>query len=505
LTLTVMRRGGKGGGSSGGKLGTLRGRLGASFWFLPALITASAVPLFFLTQYLDQLTYTYLGQLPIVFSGGATAARAVVSSIAGSFITVVTTVFSITIVTLQLASSSYTPRIMRTFTSDLGVQVVLGAYVGTFLYALLVLRIIRTPESEGASFNPVISTTTAVVLALVCVGLLIYFIGHIVNIIQSSTIVGNIHADTLKSIARLDDLDDAPAKDPDTPEDRPELAGLLADDPLVVRAKESGYVQYVAVEDLVEVLTNGTGGVETTILEIPFGPGAFVAAGLPMVRVWPARELSPDDEAEVCDALVFDRERTFQQDFAFGLRQLSDIALKGLSPSLNDPTTAMQAMDRIEAIFICLGEKAMPPRMREEETNGTKVLVKVGYYGFDDVVGLAFDQIRRAAFTAGQVAVLERLLEILERALGANHLPERRRALWARAFDVARLAPQQVSDPEDAANLVLAAVGIGEGSLRSGLNVGPDLERLADLAGDLPGADRVQEAVRGALRDAAAR
>ena len=171
---------------------------------------------------------------------------------------------------------------------------------------------------------------------------------------------------------------------------------------------------------------------------------------------------------------------------------------------MNDPTTAMQAMDRMEAVFVALGEKAMPPRVREGVRNGTKVLVKVGYYGFDDVVGLAFDQVRRAAFTSGQVAVLERLLEILSRAIEANELPERRRSLWARAFAVARLAPRQVSDPEDAANLVIRAVGIGEGLLRSGVDVGPDLEGIADLAGDLPAGDRVQEAVRGALRNTAA-
>lgn len=494
-----MRRGSLQGDSSGGKLSSLRGKLNSSFWFLPALITASAVPLFFLTQYLDQLTYTNPTALPIVFSGGATAARAVVSTIAGSFITVIATVFSLTVVTLQLAASSYTPRIMRTFTSDRGVQAVLGTYIATFLYSLLVLRIIRAPEGEGAPFNPVISMTTAVVLALVCVGLLIYFIGHIVNLIQSSSIVRHAHTDTMKSIAQLDNLDDAPAKDPDDPEDRPELAGLLADDPLVVRAEESGYVQYVAVEDLVEAVTNGTGGEETTILEIPFGPGVFVAAGLPVVRVWPAREFSPDDEDEVRDAFVFDRERTFQQDFAFGLRQLSDIALKGLSPGINDPTTTMQAMDRMEAIFVALGEKAMPPRMREEESNETKVLVKVGYYDFDDVVGLAFDQVRRASFTAGQVAVLDRYLEILERAIDANGLPERRRALWARAFTVARLAPSQVSDPQDAVNLVLDAVKIGGRLLEAGVNIGSDLEDLSQLSENLSGGGRVREAVEGAL------
>jgi hypothetical protein len=133
------------------------------------------------------------------------------------------------------------------------------------------------------------------------------------------------------------------------------------------------------------------------------------------------------------------------------------------------------------------------------------LVVTVGHYDFEDVVGLAFDQIRRTAFTSGQVAVLERLLEILGRAIEANPLPERRRSLWARAFTVARLAPAQVPDPEDAANLVLVAVGIGESLLEAGVDVGADLERLADLAGSLPGGDRVREAVRSTLRDAAAR
>lgn len=496
--MAIMKRGSVRGGSSGGKRDSLRGRLNSSFWFLPALITAGAVPLFFLTQYLDQITTTSLTALPIVFSGGVDSARAVVSSIAGSLITVIATVFSLTVVTLQLASSSYTPRIMRSFTSDRGVQAVLGTYIATFLYSLLVLRIIRAPESEGASFNPVISTTTAVVLALVCVALLIYFVGHVVNIIQSSSIVGNIHADTIKIVARLDDLDDAPAKDPDDPMNRPGLKGLFAGGPSVVRAKVSGYVQYVGLEDLVKAVTAGAGNEKTVILELPFGPGVFVAAGLPVVRVWPARELSPDDEDEVRDALVFDRERTFQQDFAFGLRQLSDIALKGLSPSLNDPTTAMQAMDRIEAIFIALGKKAMPPRVREEEANETKVLVKVGYYGFDDVVGLAFDQVRRSSFTAGQVAVLERLLEILERAIEANPLPERQRSLWARARSVALLSPAQISDPEDAMNLILKAVGVG--ARLPDADVRADLEEIATLSEGLRGGERVREAVRAAGR-----
>ncbi len=307
--------------------------------------------------------------------------------------------------------------------------------------------------------------------------------------------------DALKTIANLDDLGDASAKDPEPPEDRPELAGLLSGEPLQVRARESGYVQYLNADEVAEALVGGSEapGGGTTVVEILFGLGHFVAAGLPLVRVWPAR--GPQSREKIYDAFYFGKERLFRQDFAFGLRQLSDIALKGLSPGVNDPTTAMQAMDQIEAIFVVLGGKAMPPRVHEREMGGTKVVLKVDYYGFDDVVGLAFDQIRRAAFTSGQVAVLERYLEILGRAVDANELPQRRRALWARAFSVARLAPSQVSDPQDAVNLVLGAVKVGE---RLAEDVaGPDLEALPELFEDLPGGEKIREAVEIALRGAA--
>ena len=500
--MAIVRRGSGRGKPSGGHPGSLWGKLGARFWFVPALITAGAVALFWLTQAIDQLTQTYLGTIPIFFSGGATAARSVLAAIAGGIISVTGTVFSITIVTLQLASSSYTPRVLRSFTSDRGVQIVLGTFVGTFLYSLLVLRIVREAQAEGASFNPVISVTVALVLALLCVALLIYFIAHVVNLIQSSTIVESVHEDTLEAIAWLEDLEDAPLEDPDSAWDRPELAELLAADPLVVRAGQSGYVQYLDVGKIVErVMRGAKGGAQTTVVEVPFGSGTFVAAGLPLVKVWPARALPQGVEDEVLDAAVIGKERFLAQDFAFGLRQLSDIALKGLSPGVNDPTTAMQAMDRMEAIFVALGEKRMPAQSEQRKVGGAKAYVKVGYYDFDAVVSVAFDQVRRAAFTIGETTVLERLLEILERAIQANGVPERQRSLWARAFTVARLAPEQVSDPEDAANLVRRAVGVGASLLGTDLRaqVAFELKEVADLADGLRGGGRIREAVDAAL------
>lgn len=493
--MTATRRG----GVFSGRLGSVWERLNYSFWFIPALLVLGCVILYSVAQYLDQVMQVDLASLPIVFSGGPTAARSVLSTIAGSLITVLATMFSLTIVALQLASSYYSPRVLRNFTKDRGVQLVLGTYVATFLYSLLVLRVIRTAEGEGTQFNPVISMTVAVVLALACVVLLLYFIAHIVSMIQSSTIVRSAHHDAVETIAELKDLDDESSAEPKAPEDRLELVSLLADNPLVLRAKESGYVQYLNVEAVVNAVSSQTGGEETVVVEVPFGPGRFVTAGLPIVQIWPAHK--PVSEGEVHEAFYFGQERSFRQDFAFGLRQLSDIALKALSPAFNDPTTAMQAMDRMEAIFITLGAKALPPRVQEEQVSGTKVLVKVGRYGFDDVVGLAFDQLRRTAFAGGgYVAVLERLLEILEYAILANLLPERRRSLWARAFTIARLVPEQIPDPEDAVNLVRRAVDVGVCLLETelGTEVAADLEELASLSENLRGGARIREAVSAA-------
>lgn len=126
---------------------------------------------------------------------------------------------------------------------------------------------------------------------------------------------------------------------------------------------------------------------------------------------------------------------------------------------------------------------------------GTKILLKVGHYGFDGVVGLAFDQVRRASFTAGQVAALERMLEVIGEVIGYHDLPDRRKALRERAFAVGRLAPRQVSNPRDAVNLACRTVEAGASLLKGelGMAVRLDLEELIHVSEDLPGGQRVRE------------
>jgi uncharacterized membrane protein len=311
--------------------------------------------------------------------------------------------------------------------------------------------------------------------------------------IQSSTIVLMAHGDTMNLVSGLYDFEETeePMKDP---VENPEWADLLAETPDTVKARNSGYVERMNFEEILNSVVDS----ETKVVEIPPGPGTFVSAGLPVVKVWPAREggLEPTAERQANKSFVFGKERTFQQDLAFGIRQLSDIALKGLSPGINDPTTTMQAMDRIEAILIGLGTKSLPNKVQWREVDGNEVLVKIGYPDFDTLAGLAFDQVRRAAFTSGQVAVLEQLLVILERAMQTNTSDERQQALWDRVYAIARQTPREIPDSHDAANLVMRAVNVlRSATMKQRVRSDRDLDELSELSDDLPDDGKIQETV----------
>ena len=480
--------------ASQGRLRSFWDRLNSSFWFVPAILTLCGIALSGITQPLDRILQGSLDSLPTVISGGSQGASSVLAAISGSLITVIATAFSLSIVALSLASGQYSPRLLPSFLADRGLQVVLGVYIGTFVYSLIVLRLVSVSGGESSSFNPTISVGVAILLALACVGLLIYFINHLTQLIQSSTIVQMAHGDVMDALSDLDDFEDGDSEEIKDPHENPEWSETLSHPPSVVLAVNHGYVQYLNVDSILhQVVDEGT-----VVVEIPLAPGQFAVAGLPIAKVWPARKEDLDSEkvSQVNRAFVLGKERSFQQDFAFGLRQLADIALKGLSPGINDPTTAMQAMDRMENIFVALGSKALPRRVQRREVDGRRVLVKIGYSTFDDHVGLAFDQVRRAAFATGQVAVLERLLEILDQSLSANTAGERQRALWARVFTIARMAPEQIPDSEDAANLIArAAEAAFSLTPAERVTVDKDLLTLVDLAEDSQSSEQVRRTI----------
>ncbi|MDV2993798.1 MAG: hypothetical protein N4J56_003452 [Chroococcidiopsis sp. SAG 2025] len=172
------------------KLGKLWDRLHSSYWFLPTTMAVLAIALAFTMLSLDRAGfYGPLEKWGWIYTGGANGAREVLSSVAGSVISVAATAFSITIVALQLAASNYSPRLLRNFMQDTGNQLVLGTFIGTFIYCLLVLRTVRGDGDDYDSFVPQLAVTVGILLALASIGVLIFFIHHASTIIQASHII----------------------------------------------------------------------------------------------------------------------------------------------------------------------------------------------------------------------------------------------------------------------------------------------------------------------------
>jgi len=369
-----------------------------SLWLIPAICTISAIALALGLVALDQritLDDRASGS-PWLYGGGAEGARGVLTAIAGTMIGVAGTVFSITIVALQLASSQFTPRVLRHFTGDRGNQVVLGVFIGTFTYALLVMRSVHSEADDRNRFVPVVSVSVAGVLALVAVGMLIFQIDHVAKSIQAATIVERATAETLDVIRSL-------ASDS---EDEASSAALPfpSDAATWVAATDGGYLESMDVEGILEWACRH--GVTVSVAPIV---GAFIPPRQPVIGVWPGQVLSADDEKHLRRSLVTGRERSLRSDPAFGVRQISDIAIRALSPGINDPTTATTCIDRLGELLIVAASEGGPfgdrTRIRGEGR------IRVAGQTFESLVSVAFAQIRH--YGAGDATVMVHLLNTL--------------------------------------------------------------------------------------------
>ena len=378
--------------------------LQASLWFLPTLFILGAVALSMILGAIDTtLSQRRSNAGAWFFSGTADAAQALLAVIAGSLITAISIAYSVTIIALQQMSAQFTPRVLRTFTADRGNQVVLGAYIGTFIYALLVLRQVRNEES-GVPFVPAISVWVGLILALVCLGLLIYFIHHISQLLQVSIFMDNVH-DAL--IAELDEIYPTGfGRDLDESMVPTALVGEMEDASghQVLRAREAGYLRNIDAHTLFEV----SDGIAPWVFVRP-RVGSFVPHGC-VLTVFPGDVPLDEQQAELLrSAFVLDTERTLNQDPLFGIRQLVDIALKALSPAINDPTTAEYSLSNLGDVIGRLGERPFPSSERLGPDGATHYIFSRPTW--EDFVDAAFSQIRRQAFD--NVHVTSYLLGVL--------------------------------------------------------------------------------------------
>ena len=441
------------------KIKTVWNQVRDSLWFLPSVLTLAAALLALVTIQLDATGI--LPESPAglwLFSGTASGARGVLTAIASGFITVTGVVFSITIVALQLASTQFTPRILRNFTADRANQLVLGVFIATFTYALLVLRVVRgengvtevasagtagQPAAGGAAiFVPHLSVTVAVLLAVLGIGFLIFYIHHAARSVQASDIIHRVTDDALQTMERMlpERFGQPGAEDPGTA--IPEAAGSA------IPAERSGYVQAIDEDHLLDVVR-----ADALTVRVDADIGQFLLPGAALATVWPAG-LEQDEElaGAVRRAFVVGQERTPHMDLELGLIELSDIAVKALSPGINDPTTAILCLDRIGQILLALARHEAPHRVRQ--LPGHQGLLVLPMPRFEHVVDTALDQIRHfgSANPRFVIDMLHRLGEL------GSLLPHRDRPPVARhAAALLRTARSADHDRRDLARIEDAA------------------------------------------------
>lgn len=412
---------------------SLLDRLRSSYWFVPSLMAATAVAAALGTIRLDQVMEApWVTNIGFVYTGGAEGARSLLSTVASSMITVAGVVFSITIVALSLAATQFGPRLLRNFMRDRSAQVVLGTFIATFIYCVLVLRTVRG-EDGGRGFLPHISVTIAVALSLASLGVLIYFIHHVASLINVAQVAHGVRCDLDQAIDRLfpDRLGHGSADEPEEAEPPEPPPGSR-----MVNARESGYVQVIDSEEVLRLARE-----RGVVVQILHRPGHFVIAGRPLFALWPGPPVDEALEGALCDATVVGIQRTLTQDMEFAIDQLVEVAVRALSPGLNDPFTAITCIDHLGAALCRLAGRRLPSARRCGEDGALRVVAQP--LTFDGALRASFSQIRQ--YGRGSVAVMLRLLETLARVAGCARRPADRAALLRQVHAVAREAAAEVT------------------------------------------------------------
>src|SRR5215469_14559883 len=417
---------------------SLREELRTNLWFVPLLEVVAAVALFVITYALDRAAFDGAFRVPSwALSGSPDAARQILTTVAAAIITVVGVVFSIVIVALTLTSTQFGPRMLRNFIRDPGTQITLGTFVGTFVYSVLALGSIGQ-ESRG-DFVPHISITVTLALLVIDLGVLIYFIHHIATQIQLPQVIASIARDLAKAI-------ETHAGNAAATKAAPSAAATLAaldGSGATVAAPRSGYLQFIDRRTLVRIASGAD-----VVIWMMHRPGHFLVQGYPYATVWPA------DQADVvarklARSYVTGPYRTLAQDVSFGLDQLVEIALRALSPAVNDTFTAMTCIDWIGDSLYKVTGNWQPQHVYCDDRGKVRVITTEPTY--QRLVQRSFEKVRQAG--RGMPAIMIRQLDALAKIMQRSDDKRERELLADQAAMVERLAVASVDEPADLADI----------------------------------------------------
>jgi len=356
-------------------------------------------------------------------------AQAILVAIATSIMTVVSIVFAILLMTLTLASTQFSPRILVGFVRDRSTQWTLGLFLGTFSYCIAALPAAR---SLPHPFVPVVTVTGAMLLALMCVGWLVFFINHISQSISVNHIVDRIARETELIIDQLMPRRRGPL---DLPESVPDHA---AGEEIPILSRRSGYIRFVDLDYLLYL--GRTYGIRVRIRR---RVGHFVPEGTPLMTVSRGHRVTPEGEVHLLSAFDIGPARTMQQDVEFGIIQIVDIALRAISPAVNDPSTAISCVDQLGRILIRWTSRVPPGSYLYGPPHVLRVVVP--WITLDGLLDTSFEQIRH--YSSSDIAVSLRLLRAFDDIAETVQHPAYRSALLQRAERV--LAGCRTRLPED--------------------------------------------------------
>ena len=372
--------------------------LRASMWFVPLLVVGAAILLAYSCLSIDNAsTADFARHYPQPFGGGADSIRVMLASIATSMITVSGITFSLTISSLAQVSGQLTARVIRNFTSHITSKLVLGFFVGLFVYCIIVVRTIRIKDDADGPFVPALSVFVAMVLAIIGIGVVVYFIHYIARSVQASTVVSSV---TTEALAAIDNLypDLLPV---DSLEEEPTLPAPAAGQVLeVIPARSYGYVQLIDESKLKQFALDNQ-----LALRVEAATGDYVTLRSPLVSlIGPEQTVNPAVVKTINGAFIIRQTRTVDEEIAFGIRQLVDIGLKALSGSSDDTTTAILVLDNLSTLLVNLVQRQLLPP--------TDVHYFVSKHpSFANLMADAMDQLRDTS--GGNTVVLTRLLYVL--------------------------------------------------------------------------------------------
>jgi uncharacterized membrane protein len=415
--------------------------LRTTFWVIPGIVIVVAVLLFVVTFEIDIAAFHHRLTLPSwIRTGNADAERQVLIAIAAAVITVVGVVFSVTILALTLASQQFGPRMMRNFVRDIGNQITLGVFVGTFVYAVLALGSV---SSLSSTFVPYLSTSVAEALLLVDLGILIYFIHHIAKSIQLPEVIAGIADDLMDSIDAEFPLKVSDPVDPaihgHEGKTVPALLQLIEERGAQIPSQVSGYIQYVGYSQLISIATR-----TDAVIRLEHRPGHFLAKGRPLAMVFP-RGAAPEVARALSKAHVTGPHRTLVQDPVFAIDQMAEIAIRALSAAVNDTFTALTCIDWLAAGLSRVSGRVLDEGVYRDHTGRVRLIEFDPSYA--RMVNRSFDKIRQSA--RGNPAVLIRLIDSIG-SITLDTATEAQRAILRRQAEmVLRLAEETVSEPND--------------------------------------------------------